>query len=226
MRNNLDEIQSAIAAYIDQDSTVANIESDDYTLRLSYINRSQREWAEIWPWQVLYTEYHTMASTSTGNASVVLPNDFRKLQGYVQITHDGATTDPFSEIKPDEKNQYGDTARRVEILGSPRGGYIMYVAGADMVSGASITVPYLRSASSLSTGTDIPDCPNSEYLVQRTIALILESREDPRFPQARADAERILSNMIEFENVPQRGADFDRVKTVEQTKYNFRIGRD
>lgn len=225
-RNNVDEIQSAIAAYVDQDGVIANIDTDDYALRLTYINRAQREWAEIFPWQELYAEYHTIASTASANASVVLPNDFRKLASYVRITHDGATTESFSEILPQERNQYSTTDRRVSIIGSPSGGYIMFVAGANMVSGASIMVPYMRSSTSLVTGTNIPDIPDSEYLVQRSIALVLESREDARFPQARADAEKILTNMLEYSNVPQRGSDYDRVKTVEETRYNFRLGRD
>lgn len=226
MRLTVDQIQSAVAAYIDQDGVVANIDSDDYDLRLTYINRAQREWSEIYPWQVLYAEYNSLISTSAGNASVVLPNDFRKLAGYPQITHDGSTTDKFSQVLPQDDNQYNATDKRVWILGSPNSGYILRVNGVTLVSGASVKVPYLRSATSLTTGSDIPDVPNADYLVQRAISLVLEAREDPRFQIARAEADRILQNMIEFEDIYNRASDYDRVKTVEETRYSFKIGRD
>lgn len=225
-RLTVDEIQSRIASVVDQDEDTSNILTADYSLRLKYINMAQKEAAEIQDWQYLFTEYNTQTSTTTGNASIALPNNFRKLAGYPFITHTGTTTDQFSNVLPQDDHQYFDTDYRTWLLGSPQSGYVLRVFGVSMQSGASIKIPYFRSPMSLASPTDITDIPNADYLVQRTVAWIWESREDARFPQAKADAERILSNMIEYQNVFSSGDDYDRVKTVEQTKNNFRIGRD
>lgn len=226
MAISLDDIQSRIQSVVDQDYVTGNISNSDYQLRLKYINRALQEWGEMYDWQVLYKEYYALVSTSTGNASIALPSDFRKLASPPLITYDGATTRPFPEVRPQENAQYSGTDKRVNILGNPFSSYTMYVAGTSLVSGASVTVPYYSSVGSLATTTDIARIPNPEYLVQRTIAYIWESREDARFPQAKAEAQQILANMIEYENVFGEASTFDRIKTYEETRFGFRIGRD
>lgn len=187
---------------------------------------AQEEWAESNDWRELYSEYNVLVSTSTGNASIALPVDFRKLASYVHIAYDGTSNDQFSDIRPTDSNQYSETDKRVAILGGPYQGYVLRVYGATLASGTSVTVPYYRSPVSLATTTSIPDVPNADYLVQRTIAYVWESRGDERFPLAKAEAERILSNMIEYSNVFGRGADWDHAKSVEETRFKFRLGRD
>lgn len=225
-RINVTELQSRIAAVVDLDENVSNLDTEDESLRRKYMEMAQREWAESSDWRQLYAEYNMLVSTSTGNASIALPSDFRKLSSYVHIAYDGTQNDQFSDIRPTEQDQYNENDKRVAVLGSPTGGYILRVFGASLASGTSVKVPYYRSPVSLATGTTVPDVPNPEYLVQRTIAYVWEARGDERFPLAKAEAQTILSNMIEYENVFGRGADWDRVKTVEQTRNNFRIGRD
>lgn len=226
MRLTVDEIQSRIAAVTNQDESTANLSTEDYSLRLKYLNMAQKEWAETYDWQVLYTEYHTLTSTSTGNASIALPNNFRKLASYPQISFDGATTDLFKEVKPTEDSQYAATTRRVWKLGAPDTGYVLRVLGTDLISGASIRIPYYRSPASLATTTDIPTVPNADFLIERVKAYIWEDREDARYKTAKFDSEKILQNLIEFEETPNRASDWDRVKSVNQTLYKFRLGRD
>ena len=225
-RLSLDEIQSRVGAAVDQDENTANLSTTDYSLRLKYINRALFEWSESWRWQVLYTEYYMNVSTASANASISLPSNFRKLSSYPQIVYDGTNTSLFPEVLPQEDGQYGSTDKRVWILGSPQAGYVLRVLGASLSSGATVRVPYMRSPMSLVSPADLSDIPNPEFLVQRTIAQIWEAREDPRFPQAKAEAQLILQNMIEYENVFNNASTYDRAKTVEETKYNFRIGRN
>lgn len=226
-RISTDEIQSRIAALVDQDESTANISATDYSLRLKYINMALKEWSESSQWQQLFGEYNMRISTSSGNASVVLPNDFRKLAGYPLITWEGTTTDKFSEVLPQDDAQYLDTDKRAWILGDPGSAYILRIFGVTLVSGASVKVPYYQSVGSLVSPANIAEIPNTDYLVQKTIAYIWEAREDARFPQAKAEAERILANMIEYESVFSRAATYDRVKTYEETRSgDFRWGKD
>lgn len=224
MRSTIDSIQAKVAGLVDQDESTANIDSTDYSLRLSYINRAQVEWAEIQNWQTLFKEYNMLVSTSTGNASIVLPTDFRKLAGYPLITLDGTTTKQFPEVLPQEDN-LDATEERVWLMGNPNSSYILRVFGPTLASGASVKVPYFSSPVSLASPADIPTIPNTEYLVQRAVSLIWESREDPRFPQAKAEADRILRNLMEKENTFNEASDYFRIKTWDETKYGFRWGK-
>lgn len=226
MKITVDQIQSRIAAQVDQDENTANITSTDYSLRLSYINRSLLKWAEINDWQVLYKEFNSLISTSTANASVAMPSDYRKLASFPKITYDGTTTKEFPEVLPQEDGQYQDTDRRVWILGSPQSGYVLRILGVTLASGASVKIPYYASPQSLASPANIAEVPNPDYLVQQSIAFLWEAQEDARFPQAKVDADRLLSNMIETENTFNFASQYNRVKTTDETRFHFRMGRD
>lgn len=227
MRITVDEIQSRVAGVIDQDQDTSNISSADYALRLKFMNMALLEWSEIYDWQASYKEYNTLTSTSTGNTSIALPTDYRKLASYPFITHTGTTTDEFPEVRPQERNRYLDSDRRVEVWGNPGDGYTLRVFGlANLPSGASIKVPYYASPQSLVSPVNVAMVPNPDYLVQRTIAYWYEVRGDGRYVAAQQKAETILRNMIEYENVFGEASTNDRVKTYEETRYSFRLGRD
>lgn len=231
MATTVDEIQSRAAGVVDQDQDTENITADDYALRLTYLNRRERAWAEIADWQSLYKEYHTLTSIGSGNTSVSLPADFRKLAGYPQITYDGTTTKNFPEVRGQDENQYLPTADQyVKILGNPHDGYTMKVnpgvTGGQLASGASIYIPYYSIPTSLASPANQVTCPNPDYLVQGIIADVWEAREDTRFQQAKAEANLILQNLLEKEFTHSEASADDRVKTYEETRYGFRLGRD
>jgi len=221
MIKTVDAIQSEIAGIVDQDEDTGNISTTDYSLRLNYMNRALLEWAEVYDWQSLYKEYLVNVSTSTGNASIALPSDFRKPASFPVI--DGTE---YPDVRPQEDGQFSDSDKRVNFLGNPNNGYVMVVKGVALSSGTSIKVPYYSSPGSLASPANIVPIPNPEFITQRTIAYIWESREDARFPQAKADAQRILSNLIEYENVFHEGSTNNRIKTEAELKHGFRIGRD
>ena len=223
---SVDNLQGRIAAVVDQNEDVNDIPSSDYSLRLQYMNMALTEWAEIYDWQTLYKEYNSLVSTSSGNASIVLPSDFRKLASFPKITWDGSTTDEFPEVRPQEDGRYTDNDKRVNIFGNPYDGYILRVKGVELISGASVKVPYYSSPQSLASPIDVPQMPNPDYLVQRTVSYIWESREDARFPQAKVEAEKILRNMIEQENVFSEASTFGRIQSADERKNDFRWGRD
>lgn len=221
----LDNLEGKLAAILDQNEDTADITAADYSLRREYLNMAQREWAETYDWRSLYRESNLRVSTSTGNASIVLPSDFRKLAMSPRITYDGATTEDFPEIRPQEKSQYASTDRYIYVLGDQNSTQVMFVNAGTLASGASITLPYYRSPASLVSPANIAMCPNPEYLVQRTLAYVWESQSDQRFPQAKAEADKILKQMLEYEQVYGEGYD-DKVKTVERTRFGgFRWGK-
>jgi len=224
MAHTLDDLQSRVASVIDKDEDTSNITSADYSLRTSYLNLAQREWSETYDWQSLYRESNSVISTSTGNASVALPTDFRKLASFPRIAYDGATSYNFQEIRPQDKYQYASTDKYIMILGDDNVGKTMFINATTLSSGASVYIPYYASVSSLVSPADVAMCPNPDYLVQRALAYIYEAEADPRFPQAKVQSDKILRNLLEHEQVPGEAQD-NKVQTVDRKDFSFRWGK-
>lgn len=217
---NLDDIQSDIASVIDSDPDTAHISSTDYSLRTTYINKALLEYQDAYDFQALYSEYNVLVSTASNNASIALPQDFRKPASKPFIAGK-----EYPIVRPQESGQYQSTDNRVSFFGNPKVNYTLVVFGAPLVSGASVTVPYYRSAGSLATTTDVPPIPNTQFLSQRSIAYWYEAHEDARFPSAKLEAERLLASLIDYENVFPEGSTDDHVKSNEE-KTHFRMGED
>lgn len=228
MSTTVDDIQSRVAAYIDQDEDSSNISSDDYSLRLEFINKRERQWAETGRWDVLYKEYLTNTSTSTGNLTVSLPADFRVEAGFPRAYVDG-TEYEFPIIGPTEEKQYASSNRYVKKLGNEQSGYdIVFHPGTSsgqLASGATIFLSYYAMPTSHASPANVVQCPNPEYIVHGVIADVWEANEDARFQIKKDEADRILQNMLEFEMTPSVADTRHRVRNVEETRYNFRWGK-
>lgn len=225
------EIQNRIASLLDQSSTAPTVGGDDWNLRLLYMNMAQSEAFELYDWKFLYKEYSTQTSTNTGNTSITMPNDFRTLASFPKISYDGTNSAEFSEIRVQERFAKNSADKFVYFLGNPGLNYTMVIntgtSSGQLASGASVVVPYYSSGASLTTGTDVSMIPDPNYLVQRSVAYLWEAGEDDRFPQAKAQAEKILQRMLERENVfSEANNDESQVRTVEEKRFGFRIGRN
>lgn len=231
MAISVQEIQNRIAALVDRNSSAPNDTSDHWKQRLSYINSAQDEWAQLYDWQSLYKEYNTLTSTSSGNTSIALPSDFRKLASFPRIDT-GTADDGISEIRPQEKDQFIDSSDRYfYILGNPYDGYTAVVnpgnSTGQLASGASIYVPYYSSAPSLVSPTDVSSIPDPEFLVKKSMALWYRSFEDNRWATLEQEAQLILQRMLERENTHTEATNtYNRIRPVEETRFNFRWGRD
>ena len=224
--DSLNDIEKKVSAVVSQTTTVTDT-SDEYSLWKNYINMAQKEWAESYDWQSLYKEYNTLTTTLGTNAqaaTITLPADFRKLAGFPKIVHSAATDDEYGQIDPQKKTMMASGTHFCFLLNDGASTYLVVSPGT-LMSGASVFVPYWRSPASLVSPANVVDCPNPDYLVQRTIAYIWESREDSRFPQAKAEADKILSRLLENENA--QGYAYDtRITTPEERSFSFRLGRD
>jgi len=220
---DLTDLQTRLAAIVDQSVSVTDGDTN-WNLRLEYLNSAQKEWAETYPWKILIKESNSLTSIATSTATITMPSDFRKLAGYPKITE--SSTYKYPEIRLQEKDQYTSSDHYCYVLGNPDDSYYLIVNPPLTASGASIYIPYVSKPDDLSSASDVSPCPNPEFLVQRAAAILWESREDARFPQAKAQADKILARMLEFENTFFDQAERRRVKTVEETRYSFRLGRD
>jgi len=230
MAVNVQEIQNRIGAGLDQVASVT-AGAEDWDLRLKYINMAQTEWSQFYDWQVLYKEYNTLTSTSTGNTSISLPSDFRKLASFPKVVYDGTNTSEYEEVRPQERTQKVDTDKYQYIMGNDSDGYTMVInsgnADRQLPSGASIFISYYATAGSLASPTDISPIPDANYLVHRALAYIFQSADDTRFQIELGEADKLLARMLEREAVHSEAAnDYSRIRTVEEKRYGFRIGRD
>jgi len=224
MAVNVTELQKRIHAIVAQDADGPTEGGDDWDLYLKYINMAQQEWQEAYQWPSLYKEVNTLTSQATGNVTVSLPADFRKFDASPIICDGTNTKHTYPQVSPEMRGQYNDTEQYFYVLGYP-GSYNMVVNPGTHGSGASIYYSYWSTAASLVSGDNVSMCPDPNYLSQRTVAYVWEARDDGRFPQAKAEADKILARMLEFEQTKGYSYD-DRIQTYEEARYGFRIGKD
>lgn len=220
---SLTDIQVDIAFEIDGNATISAT-STDWATRLPPINRALIDWAESYEWRSLKKIHNGVVSTSTGNASYALPTDFKKMMGYPAITWDGATTEQFPIVEPERNYTKSANDNYTNVLGNQNSGHVMYIHSQTLASGASVQFPYYAHPASLSTTSQISECPDPSYITQRALYYIYKAREDGRFPEAKVESNVILARMIENENSLGVGYEDRQVPIPPLT--NFRVGRD
>lgn len=217
----VDEIQEQISSEIDQSSVAPTTSDTDWSIRLNLINRSLKDWADSYEWESLKKIYNGRISTSTGNASVSLPSNFKKIDGYVRIPDYD-----LQIVNPTENLLYTDTDKYANVLGNEVDGKTLHINAGTLASGASIQFTYYAFPASLTTTTQVSEIPDPTYLVQRTLYYLYKGREDGRFPEAKVESDRILARMIENENTKGWGEKDRRVHVYSHPFRDFRVGRD
>lgn len=216
----LTDIQTQIAAELDGSATIAST-SADWANRLVAINRSLIDWAETTDWNALLKVHNGQISTATGNASYALPTDFRKLDSTVRIAGD-----EYPIVHASKTTQYVDSDKYAVDLGNDRDGHVLYIHAPTLASGASVQFSYYASPASMATTTDVVACPDPTFILQRSLYYIYKSREDGRFPEAKAESDKILARMLENEVALGRGYVERNVPNWMNERHSFRIGRD
>jgi hypothetical protein len=200
MRNTLEDILKRIGGYVDQE--VETPTSSDLTARTDYVNRALFEWANAYDWDNLNQTYNfTISATST--ISLGLPTNFKKP---MSALYDYVSNPPteYPIVPKDERFTYQLNEKYAYLDGNDSDGFCLIVPKG-LSSGASIVMDIQVYPSTLASLSQYAQISNTDYLVQRAISLVLEARGDSRFPVARAEAERILANMIEVQNAKNIG---------------------
>jgi len=219
--SSLQDIQNWIASEVDQSATAPTYGGTDWNIRNNFINRSLIDWSESYDWECMKKVFNGLVSTDSANASYALPADFRKIDGFPQITSDGVNTYSYPVIDATNNHRTLSSDRFVNILGNK----VMFIHDT-LVSGASVQFTYYASPATLSSASDLIPLPDPTYLVQRSLYYLLKSREDGRFPEAKVEADRILARMIENENTLGQSSVDRRVSVGSEDYKTWRIGRD
>jgi hypothetical protein len=200
MRQTLEQILQDIGGYVDQEVTTPT--GSDLTSRKAYVNRALIEWADVYDWEQLNQTY-TFNISYASTVSLSLPTNFKKPMSAL-YEYNSTTPTEYEIVSKDDRFSLSPSDNYCYLSGDPADGHVLIVPKG-LASGASVVMDIQAYPSSYATLTDYSQIPNTDYLVQRAISLVLEARGDARFPIARAEADRILANMIEVQNAKNLG---------------------
>lgn len=224
MSYTLQDAQEQIASEIDQSASAPTAGGTDWNIRKNALNRALIDWEKSSDWESLKV-VHNSKVTAAGFATLGLPADFNKLDGFPRITWDGTTAQDFTVIDPSNNGLYFDSDLYVNVFTNARDNKSMYIHASTLASGASVQFTYYKSPQSLASATDIISCPDPTYIIQRALYYVYKGREDGRFPEAKVEADRILARMIE--NEAALGIAYqDRTISGQLRNKGFRVGRD
>lgn len=196
-----------IGAYTDQ--SIETPTGDDLDIKISLINRRLRTFSEAFePKEFRVQSFGTTATTP-------LPVNFKKMASPVYIN--GVE---YQEIDSSDRFEKTVSDEYFIILGNEVSGYNLVVPNG-VASGASLVFDLHTFASSVATLTDTIPINTPDYIIQGTIADILEGRSDSRFTIAQGKADQILAQAIEKENTRKTGS---AQNTVRKQWGTFVIG--
>ena len=212
---NLSEILKSVGAITDQDASLPT--GSDLTQRIQFANDALAEWADTYTWTDLRSTLYINTSDST--TSIGLPATFREPFSSVVNYLTTGYKDFYDVIPAQERFNKSTNDKYCYIDGVYNNKALIIPNG--LASGASLQFDYLSFPSSLATVTDTVPVSATQYMVKKISALVLQGRGDPRFPSVQNDAQRILSNAIEEQNVP-----FGRLNRIPFYTGGFVIGEE
>ena len=184
----LEEILIESSSYLDQANELPT--GDDYDVRVSFANKAINEWQSAYRFSELRKKYVFSASTL---ATVPLPTDFSVMSQNPQELRDNNNWITHELIDP--KETYIDAPLFFCYQqGNPKEGYSLWFN--NLAVGATVTIDYYKTATSLTTLTDVPEMSDPNYISESIIAGVLEARGDDRFPIVRARAQARLNGMV------------------------------
>jgi hypothetical protein len=189
----------------------------DLLVRIQYINDALGEWADTYTWSDLKKTIYVNPTTASVT-SIGLPGDFRQpLTPLVEYITNGVTI-PYTLINPSDRFSKDTTDNYSYVTGTILNKSLQIPNG--LISGTSLQIDYMCFPSSVATTTDYVPISSSQYLVKKVASMVFQSRSDSRYPLLQQEAQRLLSNAIEEQNVP-----FGRTNQIPMDK-SFIMGVD
>jgi hypothetical protein len=210
-------ILKSVGALTEQEAILPT--GTDLGVRLQFVNDALGEWADTYTWKDLRVTMNINTSTASVNV-IDLPTTFREPLSTLYVFSDTGNLpteyplidarDRFSKDATDKYCYLMNTFRNKQLIVNPA-----------LESGASCQIDYMSFPSSVATTSDYVPISASQYLVKRVSAMVFQARGDSRYPLLQADAQRMLSNAIEEQNVP-----FGKVNRIPIDTNSFTIGVD
>lgn len=226
-RLTVNQIMTQIASTVNQEATSPTAGGTEWTLWLSFINRSIEEWARAFDWEELRKNYFPPI-TGTATATVALPTDFSRLASPPVNWSTGITGgEEWPYISTEDRKLHSNISKWVQVWGDMNSGYNLIFNPGTLPSGVSLSIQYFAAPTSLASPADIPIIPDSQFVVDRVVGYILEARSDPRFQQQETKAREKLLGMIEDANLRKYNSFAGSSPVITSTRrMGWRMGRD
>ena len=209
-------ILKSVGALTEQDAVLPV--GTDLDVRTQYLNDALGEWADTYTWQDLRVQY-PIVTNNQSTTSIGLPSNFRQpLSSVWEYTGAGNKIEHQLILGADRFNKDANTTDAY-ITGPILNKSIQFITA--LGSGVSLVIDYMSFPSSVATMTDFVPVSSSQYLVKRVASMVFQARGDSRFPQLYAEAQRLLANTIEEQNVP-----FGRLNRIPMNTFGFTMGVD
>lgn len=216
---NVDSILRSVGALTETEAILPT--GTDLDVRIQYINDALGEWADTYTWQDLnLTKTFTLNADQGPLTAMSLPTTFREPLSapYVTNTVSGIPTE-YALVNKSQRFKMNPDDRYSYISGEFMNKSI-YI-NASLASGTVVEIDYMAFPTTVTSTSDFVPISSSQYLVKRVAAMVFQARGDARFPGLQADAQRLLSNAIEEQNVP-----FGRKNQIPIANSGFTIGVD
>jgi hypothetical protein len=214
----LEDVLKSSSSYCDQESVTPT--GTDLATRTAYANRAVNEWSDFDDWEELLSSYaFSVTGTSGISYALTLPTLFRKPMSPLAV-YNGTYPTLYEIIPTDERFTIDQSKNYCYLTGDNSQGYTLNVPKG-LASGCSAIMDIQSFPTSLLSLCSVLPMKSGDYVAQRIISLVLESRADARFPTAKAEADNKLAAMSEAQNAKNIGM-VNRIP-IDQS---FRIGED
>lgn len=164
--------------------------SSEWNQWSEWTDQELRTFGEVHDW-LEFKNMNYMVSSAVSSTSLALPDNFKKIAGYVNIA--GTL---HSEVDPDEFDRYSGDSPAFRV-GYDSGWFIQWKGA--LTSQTSVVVPVQSYPTSLTSPASVIDMRNPEYIAKRLQFRILRYRQDPIFTEIEAEAQLMLAQMLENE---------------------------
>ena len=183
----LSDILKSANSYLDLEFALPT--GTELTTRVDFANQAVKDACSAYRLREFNQFYYPSTCTS---ASYSMPDNFRELIEAPAVLENGTYLD-YEQIRPEEVYTKTSSDRYCYLLGSPEDYTLVFN---NLTANATVSVQYQRYPSGMATLTDVCELPDSEYVKQKLISYVLQSRSDERFPTVEAEANNRLLNMI------------------------------
>ena len=195
----LQDILYSVNSFLDLEHELPT--GTELATRVNFADQAVKDAASLYRFKEFETIHYPSTSTA---ASLALPTNFRELST-VPVEYDSSgNPTTFPEVRLEQVADALDQDKDFcYLLGNSMEGHTLVFNG--LTNNATLSLQYQRFPSGMATLTDICELPDPEYVKQKVISYVLQSRSDDRFPQIEADAQRRLQNMVGRQMIQPKG---------------------
>ncbi len=204
-------------------ATVPASTDREYLLAIPLANNAIRKWdrADGVLWRELYTTVQVEGDgsqvISIDQSSYEAPDNMRKPDGDIRLTDptNASNVKRIPVVSPTDKYAKSDTRAYAYFVGGANAGWTLYFTGnITPYVGWLIDYAYYKKPTLITTGTDVPDMSDPNFIVQDMLASrFTASRNGFAYQAAKANATDALRNMIVENNSGSPGNSWNLLET-------------